>query len=139
MRALISNRQHVRRLERQLMLMIIVQAIASGFSTVPFGVQYIYTAATMNVVKDPWRMAQENLFFAFSKLSFYVSNVIPFYVYIALSSEIRIMIKDLLLCRRSNRVGNSLATAGSSSKRPTTDFVFKRGTTGIQQRIPTIS
>jgi hypothetical protein len=139
MRALISNRQHVRRLERQLMYMIIVQAIVSGFSTIPFGVQYIYTAATMNVVKDPWRMAQESLFFTLAKLSFYVSNTIPFYIYIALSSEVRTMTKDLLLCRRSNRIGESFGTAHSSTRRQTTRLTCKTGITGIQQQIPTVS
>jgi len=138
MRALMNGRQRVRRLERQLMYMIIVQAVSSGVSTIPFGVQYIYTAATMNVVKDPWRTAQESLFFTLAKLSFYVSNVIPFYIYIVLSSELRTMAKHLLLCRCSNRVDPIIAS-GSLSNRHATNLISKNGIIGVQRQIPTVA
>jgi hypothetical protein len=122
------------------MYMVIVQAVASGISTIPFGVPYIYTAAAMmNVVKDPWRTAQESLFFTLAKLSFYVSNVIPFYIYIVLSSDLRSMTKDLLLCRRSNRVGDGFTAPSSLTKRHTTNLVSKNGITGVQRRITTVS
>ena len=143
MHVLITRTDHrrIHRLERQLRRMIIIQAIVSGLSTIPFGTQYIYSAATMNVVKDAWRTAQESLFFTLSKLSFYVSNIIPFYIYIALSSDLRSMIKDLPLYRlRNNRVGNGFTAKSTTiSNNRQARLNMKTVTTTNKQQIPTIA
>jgi hypothetical protein len=121
--------------------MIIIQAIASALSTIPFGTQYIYSAATMNVIKDAWRTAQESLFFTLSKLSFYVSNIIPFYIYIAFSSDLRSMTKDLLLFHlHNNRVGNGFTTRSTTmSTNRQTRLNMKTVMTTNKQQIPTIA
>jgi hypothetical protein len=82
---------------------------------------------------------QRSMVYGSRKSLFYVSNTIPFYIYMALSSEVRTMTKDLLLCRRSNRIGESFGTAHSSTRRQTTRLTCKTGITGIQQQIPTVS
>jgi hypothetical protein len=52
--------------------------------------------------KDSYRLALEALIQHVVRLNLYASSAAPFYIYVCLSSEIRRMALDLILCRRIN-------------------------------------
>lgn len=101
-----------RRIERQITSLIIAQTLVCVITSVPYGAQYLYTGITLNYTKDSYRLVLEALIQHVVRLNLYASSAAPFYIYIWLSSEIRRMALNLLLCRsiRNNQVESSHTT-----------------------------
>jgi len=73
--------------------MIILQALTNSISSIPYGIQFLYAAITLNSPKDEYRTAQENLFSHITRLSYYINFISAFYIYYISSQQIRSMIK----------------------------------------------
>jgi hypothetical protein len=90
------------RIERQITSLIIAQTLLCVMTSVPYGVQYLYTGITLTQKKENYRLALEALIQHVVRLNLYASSAAPFYIYICLSSEVRRMAFDLIWCRRIN-------------------------------------
>lgn len=73
--------------------MIILQALTNSISSIPYGIQFFYSAITLNLVKDKYRLAQENLFLHITRLSYYINFISAFYIYYISSKQIRLIIQ----------------------------------------------
>jgi hypothetical protein len=83
--------------------MVILQAVANSVSSIPYGIQFFYAAITLNLTKDKYRLAQENLFVHITRLSYYINFISAFYIYYISSQQIRSIIKRHFKCTtRSN-------------------------------------
>ena len=76
------------RLERQMTLMVLLQALGVA-CLVPYTVNLFYTLATKSTPKDDYRLAKENLFSQLATLCFYAHYASPFYIYLIASSDVR--------------------------------------------------
>jgi hypothetical protein len=92
----------LRHIERQLTSMIIAQTLLCIVTSVPYGVQYLYTGITLTQSKSSYRLALEALIQNVIRLNLYVSSAAPFYIYVCLSTEIRRMAVGLVTCRLIN-------------------------------------
>jgi len=106
-----SHQRHFHRIERQITWLIISQTLLCVITSLPYGVQYLYTGITLTQTKDNYRLALEALIQHVVRLNLYASSAGPFYIYICVSSEIRRIALDLILCRRinNNQVASSHA------------------------------
>ncbi|CAF1074133.1 unnamed protein product [Adineta ricciae] len=96
-----SNR--IKRLERQMTSMIILQAISNSVSSIPYGVQFAYSVISHNAKKDAYRLAQEHLFLQITRLSYYINFITAFYIYYISSQQIRATIKRHLKFKEVSR------------------------------------
>jgi hypothetical protein len=99
----LGGRRTANRLEKQITLITIFQALTVIVSSVPMCVQFIYSTVTISCSKDPFRLAQENLFLQITCISYYMVYVCPFYIYFCVSSEVRRSVREVIY-RRKNRV-----------------------------------
>lgn len=116
------QQSRLHRMERQLTSLIIAQTLVCLITSLPYGVQYLYTGITLLQAKDPYRLALEALIQHVVRLNLYASSAAPFYIYVCLSSEIRRMVTQLVLCRlhKINEVGPS-QTLDRTANRMTTE------------------
>jgi hypothetical protein len=84
--------------------MIILQALANSISSIPYGIQFVYAAITLNLTKDKYRLAQENLFLQITRLSYYINFISAFYIYYISSQQIRSVIKHHFTYRKKSNV-----------------------------------
>ncbi|CAF1362093.1 unnamed protein product [Adineta steineri] len=94
-----SNQSRFQRIERQLTSLIIAQTLVCMVTSLPYGVQYLYTGITLTQAKDPYRLALETFIQHVVRLNLYASSAAPFYVYVCLSNEIRRMAVELIFCK----------------------------------------
>ena len=76
------------RLERQMTLMVLLQAMSVA-CLVPYTANLFYALATKSTPKDDYRLAQENFFSQLVTLCFYAHYASPFYIYLIASSDVR--------------------------------------------------
>ena len=76
------------RLERQITLMVLLQALGAG-CIVPYAINNYYTLATRYETKSDYRRAVENLIFQIVSLGFYAHYAVAFYIYLIASSDVR--------------------------------------------------
>ena len=76
------------RLERQMTLMVLLQALGVA-CVIPYALNIFYSFATKSVVKDDYRLAVENLAYQIIVVSFYAHYASPFYIYLIASSDVR--------------------------------------------------
>ncbi|UJR11802.1 hypothetical protein I4U23_015982 [Adineta vaga] len=126
-----SKQSRFQRIERQLTSLIIAQTLVCIVTSLPYGVQYLYTGITLTQIKDPYRLAVEAFIQHVVRLNLYASSAAPFYVYICLSTEIRRMAIQILFCKlfKSNQVGFS----------QTLDRTIDQGALTINHQMKTIS
>ena len=84
--------------------MIILQALANSVSSIPYGIQFVYAVMTLNLAKDKYRLAQENLFLHLTRLSYFINFISAFYIYYISSQYIRSIIKHHFKCTRRNNL-----------------------------------
>jgi hypothetical protein len=71
----------IKKTDRQLIQMLIVQIILSTIFNIPLAIHRLYLTSTLNVIKSPLRSAIENLFFQFFYLISFMTFGMPFYIY----------------------------------------------------------
>ena len=76
------------RLERQMTLMVLLQALGVA-CVIPYALNIFYTFATRSVAKHEFRLAVENLAYQIIIVSFYAHYASPFYIYLIASSDVR--------------------------------------------------
>jgi predicted nucleotide-binding protein (sugar kinase/HSP70/actin superfamily) len=88
--------------------MIILQALTNSISSIPYGIQYLYSAITLHLAKDEYRLAQEHLFLQISRLSYYINFISAFYIYYISSQQIRSIIKYSLKSKKKSNIKHDL-------------------------------
>jgi hypothetical protein len=78
-----------RRTETQLLRMLTAQSLLTIISTLPFSIYRLYASFTANVVKDPLRIAQENLASQTINVISYFAHTSSFYLYTLTGSIFR--------------------------------------------------
>jgi hypothetical protein len=71
----------IKKTDRQLIQMLIVQIILSTIFNIPLAVHRLYLTSTLNVVKSPLRTSIENLLFQAFYLFSFMTFGMPFYIY----------------------------------------------------------
>jgi hypothetical protein len=71
----------IKKTDRQLIQMLIVQIILSTIFNIPLAVHRLYLTLTLNAIKSPLRSSIENLCFQFFYLISFMTFGMPFYVY----------------------------------------------------------
>jgi hypothetical protein len=71
----------IKKTDRQLIQMLIVQIILSIIFNIPLSIHRLYLTSTLNVVKSPLRTAIENLCFQAFYLFSFMTFGMPFYIY----------------------------------------------------------
>lgn len=84
------------RFTKQIRRMLIPQLIILGISSIPFGLQNMYTDLASQAPKSPLRRAIELLALQFVRLFYHLNFVATFYIYLYTSSEVRKATKRLL-------------------------------------------
>ena len=69
--------------------MILLQTITNSISSIPYGIQFLYAAITLNVAKNEYRLAQERLLVQITRLSYFINFISAFYIYYFSSEQIR--------------------------------------------------
>jgi hypothetical protein len=112
------GRQIAVRLERQLTLMTICQALCLIGSITPVCVDFFYSSITQSVEKDPIRLQIENLYSQIAWLLYYLAYVCSFYIYLITSSEVRLSLKEIIRHRIQprNHVGTVTHFNGTSAR-----------------------
>ncbi|CAF0732455.1 unnamed protein product [Adineta steineri] len=111
---LMNKTKRIKRLERQMASMIILQAITNSISSIPYGIQFFYSVITFTSEKDEYRRAQENLFLQITRLSYYINFISAFYIYYVSSKQIRSTIRRTIL--RQKKLSTPSTSSSSSSK-----------------------
>jgi hypothetical protein len=103
------------RLTKQIRRMLIPQLIVLGISGIPFGLQNIYFNATRNVPKDDLRLAIEHFFVQIIRLFYHCNFVCTFYIYLYVSSEVRKVLKRLIIkYLRRNTIAHTYSLLNNS-------------------------
>ena len=68
------------RKDRQLIMMLLVQLIATTFSTLPHAILKLYSTFTINDIKTPYRSAIENLMTKITRQLIYIDASMSFYM-----------------------------------------------------------
>jgi hypothetical protein len=71
----------IKKTDRQLIQMLIVQIILSTIFNVPLAVHRLYLTSTLSVLKSPLRSSIENLCFQLFYLTSFMTFGMPFYIY----------------------------------------------------------
>jgi hypothetical protein len=116
--------------------LIIAQTLVCVITSLPYGAQYLYTGITLLQTKDSYRLALEALIQHVVRLNLYASSAAPFYVYVCLSSEIRRMALDLILCRRINNNQVGTTETKNQANCPATIETYKMKTITLSQTKP---
>ncbi|CAF1210661.1 unnamed protein product [Didymodactylos carnosus] len=90
-----QSRKHLR-LEFQLTSMLMMQVIAFIVSSFPYGAQSIYSLSTANTEKESERRTWEILATQLTTLTWYITYVSPFYVFLLSSKTFRHQVKNIL-------------------------------------------
>ncbi|CAF0945734.1 unnamed protein product [Adineta ricciae] len=97
-----------RRLKRQFVRMILIQIFVTIISFVPYTLQYTYSTVTANWQKNSQWLAFDSLIVQISRIGFFISNVIEFYIYVTQSRDVRLTLQQIFknfnLIRRHNDV-----------------------------------
>lgn len=88
--------------------MIILQALMNSISSIPYGIQFFYSAITSHRTKTPYHQAQEHLFLQITRLSYYINFISAFYIYLISSKQIRIMIRSIYQSTKSVNIKENL-------------------------------
>ena len=88
---------HHDHLAKQIRRMLIPQLFVLGISGIPFGFQTIYLGATSTVNKSDVRLSIENLFVQIIRLFYHCNFVCTFYIYVYMSSEVRKVLRRLMM------------------------------------------
>lgn len=81
--------------ERQLTRMILYQVFITIFSSLSYGIQFIYTTLTSKWSKTPLWLAIDNVISHIGRLCLFVNSISAFYN-VSTSKEIQLMIKNVL-------------------------------------------
>jgi len=90
-----NNRQN--RLTKQIRRMLIPQLIVLSVSGIPFGFQTVYLQYTNEMEKSLVRQAVEHLFIQIIRLFYHCNFVCTFYIYLFMSSEVRRILKRVIM------------------------------------------
>lgn len=85
------------RIDNQLLWMLFFQVMVSVISSIPYCVENIYNSLTQSQIKNPYREAQEDLFYQVVHLAFYLNYTSMFYVNYLSSSIFRNLSKKVLI------------------------------------------
>ena len=75
-----GNFHHLRKRDRQLITMLLVQLIFTVVLTLPIAIQKLYAAFTQNVIKDSYRVAEENFIAQLLRIFTHINASISFYL-----------------------------------------------------------
>lgn len=90
------------RFTRQIRRMLVPQLLILGVSGFPFGLESVYREATSQMPKDDLQLAIERLTFNCFRLFYHLNFVCTFYIYLYMSSEVRLAVKRLSdICSRN--------------------------------------
>ncbi|UJR31795.1 hypothetical protein I4U23_019272 [Adineta vaga] len=106
---MMKKTSRIKRLERQMTSMIVLQAMANSISSIPYGIQFVYSVIAHNAVKDKYRLAQEHLFLQITRLSYYINFITAFYIYYISSHQIRSTIRRNLRLRKSSKAKEQIS------------------------------
>ncbi|UJR17679.1 hypothetical protein I4U23_004577 [Adineta vaga] len=95
---------------KQLTLMIIVESCIFVIASVPHGTRFVYIVLTDEIEKDPYRKAQENLFYQISRITFFFNSTFSFYIYFIVGGEIRSTVKNLFKRKQRHIVSPIIIT-----------------------------
>ena len=71
----------IRKTDRQLIQMLIVQIVLSTIFNIPLAIHRLYLTSTLSIVKGPLRVAVENICFQLFYLGSFMTFGMPFYIY----------------------------------------------------------
>ena len=75
-----GNFHHLCKRDRQLITMLLVQLIFTVVLTLPIAIQKLYAAFTQNVIKDSYRVAEENFIAQLLRIFTHINASISFYL-----------------------------------------------------------
>lgn len=71
---------HLRKRDRQLIKMLLVQLICTVILTLPIAIQKLYTTLTQNMIKDSYQIAEENFISQLLRILTHINASISFYL-----------------------------------------------------------
>jgi hypothetical protein len=99
-----TGNRNSRRTDIQLVRMLTAQVLITIISTSPFSIYRLYASLTANVIKDPLRIAQENLASQIANTIPYLAHTSSFYLYTLTGGAFRKeLFKIIARCLPQNR------------------------------------
>ncbi|UJR22986.1 hypothetical protein I4U23_026013 [Adineta vaga] len=83
------NHSHLKRRDRQLIKMALLQFICTAILTLPIAIQKIYATFTQNISKNAYQLAIESFITQLMRLFVFINSSISFYVFISSGSGFR--------------------------------------------------
>ncbi|CAF1338804.1 unnamed protein product [Adineta steineri] len=108
------NNHTIRRTDAQLSRMLALQVLVIVISTLPFSIYRLYASFTVNITKDPLRLAIENLAFEIANMLTQFAHSTSFYLYTLTGTIFRKeFYKIIRRHRHQNRIGFTKAPDGT--------------------------
>jgi sorbitol-specific phosphotransferase system component IIC len=77
-----SNVRQLRKRDRQLIRMLLIQCICTVILTLPIAVQKLYATFTQNAIKDVYQLAAENFVAQLLRMLTYINSSTSFYMWV---------------------------------------------------------